>query len=146
MKKCSSCGETKEITDFYKNRSRKDGLQNQCKDCSKKTNKKWMDKNRERIRDYQRDYHAKTKPCVYRIKHKQDGRYYLGQTTLPLWERTSHHFSQRSDESSPFTKENKDDWIIEALCYGTKKQVKDLEKDLLITRVGIDPNCLNKLK
>lgn len=33
MKKCNKCGEIKENNLFYKNRSKKDGLQNACKIC-----------------------------------------------------------------------------------------------------------------
>lgn len=32
-KKCSKCGCTKSIDDFYKNASMRDGLQSCCKDC-----------------------------------------------------------------------------------------------------------------
>jgi hypothetical protein len=33
MKQCSKCKETKPTTEFYKNRSRRDGLQGRCRDC-----------------------------------------------------------------------------------------------------------------
>ena len=32
-KRCSRCGELKELNKFYKNKSMKDGLANQCKSC-----------------------------------------------------------------------------------------------------------------
>jgi hypothetical protein len=35
MKVCYKCSETKELTEFYKDRTRKDGLENRCKDCGK---------------------------------------------------------------------------------------------------------------
>lgn len=34
-KKCYKCGRTLPVTEFYKNRSTKDGLQSMCKDCIK---------------------------------------------------------------------------------------------------------------
>lgn len=34
-KSCTKCGETKALTDFYRNAKRKDGLQYQCKVCQK---------------------------------------------------------------------------------------------------------------
>jgi hypothetical protein len=36
---CTSCGEDKELTCFYKNKARKDGLDVYCKECSKKRRK-----------------------------------------------------------------------------------------------------------
>ena len=156
MKKCNKCGETKEVSAFSKSRKAKDGLQHNCKVCCSewqrnnrdKVNsfmREWKRNNREKVNDYQRNHRANATPCVYRIKHKVNGSYYLGQTKRPLFERTQQHFSQNGNPSS-FSGLNKDDWIVEPLCYGTAKQVKQIEKALLDERVGIDPNCLNKNK
>ena len=38
-KKCSKCKEHKELYEFSRNRSNKDGLQKQCKRCAKATKK-----------------------------------------------------------------------------------------------------------
>lgn len=38
-KKCSRCGVEKPLSEFHKNRSSKDGLQNYCKQCSYESNK-----------------------------------------------------------------------------------------------------------
>ena len=40
MKKCSTCKEIKNETDFYLNRSRPDGISNQCKLCHKSSGKR----------------------------------------------------------------------------------------------------------
>ena len=32
-KKCTSCNKTKPLSDFYKNRTRKDGHDNICREC-----------------------------------------------------------------------------------------------------------------
>jgi hypothetical protein len=34
MKECSTCRETKPVSEFYKNKARSDGLQHQCKICT----------------------------------------------------------------------------------------------------------------
>ena len=47
-KKCYKCGEVKARSDFYKCKSRKDGLQSKCKACSSDCNAKWFARNRER--------------------------------------------------------------------------------------------------
>ena len=47
-KKCSSCKILKLITEFAKNKSRKDGFNGQCKDCMSKGFKKYYEKNKEK--------------------------------------------------------------------------------------------------
>ena len=54
MKQCTKCKETKSYTDFYKNRSNKDGYEYYCKPCknaekakNKEVDKRYYQKNRE---------------------------------------------------------------------------------------------------
>jgi hypothetical protein len=49
-KLCGKCGETKPLSEFYKNRTTKDGLQTRCKICCKAAANDWNQKNRERSR------------------------------------------------------------------------------------------------
>ena len=39
MKKCPSCGETKPLSDYYKNSSAKDGHSYWCRNCTRRRNK-----------------------------------------------------------------------------------------------------------
>jgi len=52
MKKCFKCNTIKPIKDFHKNKCKKDGLSTQCKSCKKKTNRRWLENNRQKRRDY----------------------------------------------------------------------------------------------
>lgn len=52
MKTCTKCGETKELTEFHRNKRSKDGRGTRCKSCSKQ----YYQDSRERIREYQRNY------------------------------------------------------------------------------------------
>ena len=72
MKRCCKCGETKELEQFNKNRSRKDGLQPECKACNaahRAANREhiaaqqaaWRAENREQIAAQQATYRAKTR-------------------------------------------------------------------------------------
>jgi hypothetical protein len=174
MKVCSNCGKTKELDEFSNHKKAKDGKQTYCKECAstkhaewKRNNKekvsvynaewkrnnrekvnaasaKWRRNNREKANTRVAEWRAKAQPCVYRIKHKASGSYYIGQTTKHFSERLAKHFNPKSNLTSPFTGLNKDEWECEVLCYGTKQEVKDLEKALLNTRVGKDPLCMNK--
>lgn len=73
MKHCNKCDTTKATTEFYKNASKKDGLQSICKPCTNETSKshyvrnvdqylakkvRLADENRRRIQE------AKSVPCT----------------------------------------------------------------------------------
>ena len=48
MKTCYKCKCTKELLSFYKDRTKKDGLEAICKDCTKIKNAKWVKENPEK--------------------------------------------------------------------------------------------------
>lgn len=62
MKKCPKCGEQKPLSEFYKNKSNKDGLQKRCKPCDIKTGQESYQKDPEKaakkrfIRKLKREY------------------------------------------------------------------------------------------
>jgi 5-methylcytosine-specific restriction endonuclease McrA len=71
-KLCNSCEIVKDVSAFNKNSSTKDGLQTQCRECTKKTAKKYSvakkeyaaryrEKNKEKIRIKSLDYRLKNK-------------------------------------------------------------------------------------
>lgn len=82
MKICCKCKGKKELTEFYRNRSMRDGLNPMCKPCAKAANLKdvkkhktkrlqsrkvWREANRNKIRDYNSKWWRnawKTKPNV----------------------------------------------------------------------------------
>lgn len=45
MKTCNKCQQEKPEVDFSKNKTRKDGLSNVCKECSKEVSRQWREKN-----------------------------------------------------------------------------------------------------
>ena len=49
-KRCSKCGEMKNHSYFFKDRSKQDNLCSSCKTCSLETAKKWESKNQERAK------------------------------------------------------------------------------------------------
>ena len=56
MKKCSTCKEDKELSEFHKNKSREDGLSHRCKHCARESVRKHYIKNRERVLEYKKIY------------------------------------------------------------------------------------------
>lgn len=63
MKKCSKCKETKDCSEFSRNKSRKDGLHNYCRECDKEKRKHFYSCNP----DYKRDYKNNRLPTNYAI-------------------------------------------------------------------------------
>ena len=63
MKTCSNCKQQKENSEFYRNKSQKDGLQNWCKLCcnNDKSKKEWNKAHRNQIRLQQQRRHRKKK-------------------------------------------------------------------------------------
>lgn len=53
-KRCRRCGETKSVDGFHRNRSKRDGLATQCKECQRA----YCEAHREESRAYARNRHA----------------------------------------------------------------------------------------
>lgn len=47
MKTCASCQKEKQLSDFYKDKRKSDGLYSSCKSCSREKSKVWKSKNPE---------------------------------------------------------------------------------------------------
>jgi len=52
MKTCTKCGEDKMISEFTKNKSKKEGLNNWCKECSRLYNKIYYQQNTDKAKEY----------------------------------------------------------------------------------------------
>ncbi|HDY89247.1 MAG TPA: hypothetical protein ENH82_14165 [bacterium] len=61
MKTCFKCGESKELSEFYRHPKMVDGYLGKCKQCTRKDVKDNRDKNLERYRAYDR-YRYETQP------------------------------------------------------------------------------------
>ena len=81
MKKCSKCKKEKELTEFYKDKSKKDGLKSWCKEChledSRKresryneTRKKYREEHREESREKKKKYYKKNKEHILESNRK----------------------------------------------------------------------------
>ena len=73
---CSTCKETKPVSEFYKARCNKDGLTYECKMCSKKKGRKYYENNREKIAERQRRYREanKEKIAEYQRRWNRDNK------------------------------------------------------------------------
>ena len=155
-KQCSRCNITKPILDFGKNKCNKDLHQYYCKECGCKSSANWRETaNKDKLNEYAKDYYKANKsrwkdyakaakPYVYKITNKITKDYYIGCSGAKFEARICRHFISKDYNNSPFRGENKDDYEFTILCF-TKDKIKarEVEKQLLKARVGIDSNCLN---
>ena len=70
-KYCRKCKKTKELSEFYKYKNNKDGCNYWCKKCTDDYNKKWMEKNKEKRKIYNRKYQREKlrNNLIYRLSH-----------------------------------------------------------------------------
>ena len=71
MKKCIKCGEVKPFSEFCKDKTRADGLNNKCKKCVKQYNtenkeyfKNYYTENKDKIKGYKKAYDIKNKDRI----------------------------------------------------------------------------------
>lgn len=71
-KKCSKCGEVKELLEFNKDKSRKDGYRYYCKKCGSEYSQRWAknnpEKNRENAQLWKKNNPEKVKKCIQQWK------------------------------------------------------------------------------
>lgn len=85
-RRCKTCGNTKDITDFVKDRSQKGGRRNYCKACHAQKARQFREKNP----DWRKSYKPKTKPLTMSYDDRrmwlnsikaETGCYFCGETT-----------------------------------------------------------------
>lgn len=59
MKTCNICGQTKELSEFYKTRSTSTTYRSTCRDCTNTANKEWQRNNRNRYNEIQARWRAR---------------------------------------------------------------------------------------
>lgn len=80
MKKCSKCQVVRPLSSFNKNRAKKDGLQNYCRECSISRAQQWHSENSDkrsdpdRIRSYNLAKHGLTPDEWDEINEAQSGK------------------------------------------------------------------------
>jgi len=76
MKTCNKCKEEKELSEFYKNKSKKDNLSIWCGACSNKYHKQYRQNNKEAIEGHRKKYHQNNKEAIagHRKKHYQNNK------------------------------------------------------------------------
>lgn len=72
MKTCSKCKIEKELTEFYKDKTKSDGFRKTCKSCKKESNNLYKEQNKEKILERNRlSYHKNKDKDSYKQKRKE---------------------------------------------------------------------------
>ncbi len=96
-KKCTKCGDTKDINEFNKDRSKIDGLRPSCRSCKKINDNDWYKRNKVRCREWGIKYRRGEKreeildrKRIYTAAHRMDKKKYDAAA--------QHYRKGRSDE------------------------------------------------
>lgn len=84
MKVCCKCGIEKLHTEFYKDKTQKDGLEGKCKVCSKAKAMKWQQTNPERKKINNERWNSKNPERVKELSAKSNRKHYKS-VKLPYW-------------------------------------------------------------
>lgn len=95
MKVCSKCKIEKDLSEFRKDKTRKDGMSFWCKVCMKKTIYDWHHKNIDHVKEYDK---KRAKKAYYNLKDGKfyvylipnNGENYVGCTDNPTWRKNQH--------------------------------------------------------
>ena len=72
MKKCNKCNIEKPLSEFYKDKSTKDGLSYNCKECKNSYRKE----NKDKIKEYQEQYYKENRKKLIEYSKKRNKEYY----------------------------------------------------------------------
>lgn len=115
LKKCVTCKEDKDLSEFHKNKNEKDGLYTQCKYCVQKRDKKYRQKNRESILKQKKEYYQKVKVLISEHRKSKEYRDIINikkkqrKETDPLYKMkcTISNLIYNSIKNKKFTKKSK---------------------------------------
>lgn len=87
-KQCARCKLDTELSNFSKDKSKKDGLGSYCEKCRVEKKAEYYRKNKERLREYSRDYHRKYNTTE---EYKEKRREYHKTRVVDLEKRRTQH-------------------------------------------------------
>lgn len=123
-KRCSNCKLYLPLSDFSKNRSCKDGYHHECKNCNRKTQLKYREKNRQREKDRTKEYVIKNQDKVKKSRKI----YYKNHIEKILEDKKNYYLKNRENiiqKNSNYTHENKEKVNQYRKIYFQNRKQKD---------------------
>lgn len=101
MKTCK-CGET-DLSKFYKNKSRKDGIGSMCKSCSKKYTIEYVHKNRTKISKYKKEWKLNNSEKV-----KAQEKKWVSNNPEKVIKKSKKYYLKHKDKVNEYKTKNKE--------------------------------------
>lgn len=116
-KQCSKCGETKPLTEFYKNKRARYGVASSCKVCRKA----YAAENKERIKAYKAKYQAENAERIKARKAK-----YYAENREKVKAQQAKYYAENKEEikakNAMYRAENRDKYRAISQRYRAKKR------------------------
>ena len=100
-KKCTKCGEVKQIECFNKHKGTKDGYENRCRSCVKQ----YYQENKERINEYSKQYRQENKE--YYKQYHQENKQRINERHKQYYQENKQRRKQYEDENKERANERK---------------------------------------
>lgn len=91
-KRCSSCTETKPVSEFYKYKRSKDNLRASCKECTLEQNRRYYENNRKKVRECTRRYRENNPEKVreWRCRRRETNRAQINRQEIKRRQETQN--------------------------------------------------------
>ena len=143
MKKCSKCKDVKSADDFYVDKSKKDGLQSNCKSCIKEISSARYNGNRLSIIERQKNYQVKNRDYVLEYKKT----YYQKNKDILRDKKKQYREANKDrihDQKSKFYEVNRDEILERRRKYKKERREKDpMFKVICSMRTRLSLFCKN---
>lgn len=129
LKRCSSCGEWKPLTEYYKNTQRPGGLTYKCKDCNKAYNRQYKATHVKELKAWRKEYYKKN---LAKIKAYDKKRYWDNREEILA--RGATYRAAHAEERKAYDKKrywaNKDELNAKTKAYrdANKEHVRALAR------------------
>lgn len=68
MKRCYKCHRVLSESEFYKNKTKKDGLCDECKECNIQQRENYSIRNKDKISQYKKEYYQKNRDMILKLR------------------------------------------------------------------------------
>jgi hypothetical protein len=134
IKICCKCRRELPIGEYYKNKSRCDGLQKVCKSCFSEKNRKYYQENKERLAEKGRKYRQKNKEKIaekgrkYYQQNKEKRKEYRRKNKEKIAEKDRKYYQQNKEKYREYRQKNK-----EKIAEKSRKHYQE-NKDLYLKK------------
>ena len=91
---CCTCHKVKVVSEFSKNKSKKDGVNTVCKDCDNKRSKEYHKQNKDKIAEYHKEYYNQNKDKIAEYKKE-----YHNQNKDKIAEYKKEHYDSKTKQA-----------------------------------------------